>query len=186
LVKKAKEQDLDGMIMVDVGVSPTRAVVINSTRLMLFDATAGKPLYSSPPLKATVVETQREQGRGDELVDNLMEKFFAAVDEHFTMSELPEGLNQTNVTSRVQRLVESPPANPLETLAEVAFWREQDLITDETAEAAYVAILGAEGSKLMGEPAERKAAIQKLLPRAGTDRGAGGNGDGRRIGIGLP
>jgi hypothetical protein len=190
LLKKAKENDLDAVILVDVGVSPTRTVIINSTRLMLLNGATGKSLYASTPLKATVVETQREQGRGENLVSDLIEKFFAAVDEQFTLSELPAGLNQTNVTAQVQRLTASPPPNPLETLLEVAFWREQDLITDETAKAAYVAILGPDGAKLMGDMAERKAAIQKLLPksgdRTGDSGGSGASGEGRRIGIGLP
>lgn len=182
MLKKAKENEVDALVLVDVGVSPTRTVVINSTRLVLFNGATGESVHASKPLKATVVEQQREQGRGETLVSDLIEKFFEAVDQNFTLTELPAALNETNVTARVQKLTASPPANPLETLTEIAFWREQGLITDETAEAAYVAIIGEDGAKLMGNLAERKSAIEKYLPKS---KGAGATipGGGRRLGL---
>jgi hypothetical protein len=175
LINRAKQEQLDVLVIFDVNVSPTRTTVQNSTKIMLYDLSKGESLHASKILKNVVVEAARKDAKGDP-VEEVIERFFTVVDSTFKLEDLPAALNEGNVTARVQKLTDSPPTNKLATLLEIAFWQDRGLLSAENAQAATEKILGPAAS----DPAKRKAAIEKLLPKS-----VGAAGDpGRRLGIG--
>jgi hypothetical protein len=182
LIAKAKKEELDALVVFDINVSPTRTVIANNTKMMLLDLTKGESIHATKLLKNTAVEVARKEARGEDPVDEVIERLFAIVDSTYKLEEFPEALNEANVTTRVQKLTETPPANKLQTLLEIAFWQQRGLISPDTAKIAYEKILGPDGAKLAEEGAGRDAVVQKLLPKGGGVQ----PGSGKRLGIGVP
>lgn len=179
LVATAKKEGVDALIVYDIAVVPGRSFVTNNTKLLLYDINKAEPLlHTSKILKNTAVELARQDG--DDPVEDVMEKLMTAVDETFILADLPEALNEANVTARVNKLAETPPDNKLPLLVEIAFWQKRGLLSPENATIANEKILGPDGAKLAGTPEERMAVVMKLLPKSALKSVP------KRVGIGLP
>jgi hypothetical protein len=178
LQNKAKQEGLDGLVVFDIDVSASRTAVVNVTKMTVFNLNKKEPIYVSKQLKNIQVDKDRKEAKGGvDPVDDTFEKMFAAVDNVFKLDDVPETLSKESITAYVMKQVDAAPAHKLPLVLEIMFYQEKGLISPEDAKVAYEKLLGAEGAAITGTPAERKAAIDKLLPKGGV-----ANGGGKRLG----
>lgn len=181
LLAKAKEEGLDALILYEIKVEPTRTVVVNTTKLTIYDVTKGTETGGSKVIKTNVVEAARKEKKGVDPVDDAFEKLFASMDTTYKMGDLPANIMPVHIAARVTKLADSAPENRLPVLLEIAFYQTKGLITEEEMSAAFAKLLGPEVSKeLVGTPAERQKAIATLLPKASSPTVPGG---GKRLGL---
>jgi hypothetical protein len=151
---------------------------------MLMDVASGKSVHTSSKLNAVLVENIRKDGKKADPVEEVMEKFFDAVDKTYTLDDMPDA-PASAVAGRVAKLAEAKPDDVLETMVEIAYWHKKGLLKDAEALAAYEKLIGPEGAKLLSpSPFDRAEALAKVVPQAGAAGTA--TGGGKRLGLGSP
>lgn len=191
LLKKARAEGLDALIVFDVDVKATRTAVVNTTRLNLIEVSKNAALYTPLPLNAITVEKARQDGKADDPVDTAIEKFFEAVDSSLVLEDLPANLPAEAVAARVAKIASSSPESKLGTLVEIVFWQDQGLLDEAKAKEAFETLLGPEqGAKMAGSDDERREVIDRLLPRRAMEQTRpelrGTRGGGARLNINSP
>lgn len=184
LVEKAKQMDLDALIVFNVTVSKTRSSgktssMTKMTIINLQDSDK-EVVHNSKALKDTIVAGQKEKGQTPvkSLVDvAFKENADTRVDEDgvefgfFKAAELPSGLNAENVKNRVNHLVTGSGSHPLPTAIEILSYRQQGLVDDQLAIDSLNKIFGDDtiGSILVsGDQRARAKAIAVWVLQNGT------------------
>jgi hypothetical protein len=168
LLAKARQEGLELLVLLDVGVTTTRTQTINKTKFILLDVSTGKPHFTSRELNAYRIETLRKDPKNKEPdpVDDTVTRLADAIEKNYALSPLPAGLNAQSASNRVTKLAESKPDDMLETLAELTLYGYKQLVTPEQLKPAFEKLIGAaEGAKLVGPPVEQREALSKLLPK---------------------
>lgn len=186
LLAKAKEEELDALIVFAVGVQPSRTVVTNTTKMIVYDVAKGTEVFESKAIKATVVEIVRKEGKGNDPVDEMMEKFFATLDGNYKVGELPATATPDKAAIFANKLAESASANKLPILLAILFFQDKASMPAADAKVAFEKLMGPEiAVQLLGDVPSRQKAIAPLLPKLPAGPNApGGLGTGKRLGLG--
>jgi len=168
MLKIAKAQELDLLIMFDVDVAENKRnnTVSNTTRVVLYNVELGE-LVKDVPAKALnnlKVQQTREKESDKDPVDEAVAQFFKYIDDNFVMTPFPEGATKQHVQVRIDKLLASNDSQ-LQKLNEIRFYRSRNLISNEDVVANYYKILGpGEGKKLAtGSEAKKKEVLKKML-----------------------
>ena len=179
LEKKAREQDVDVLILYEVNVRrPGKTGVVgNSTkiRVTLVERPDDPPIYTTPALVNVEVASAREKDKEPDPVDDAIDKLMAKL-ESFTsptgqeltlkLGPMPENLTPQPVANRVTNLTSSKSDNPLRDLVEIKFFHSKKLINDQQFQEACKAILADKAEMLAkAKEAERREALTALLPK---------------------
>ena len=166
LVERARQQDLDVLLVFDVRASITRkGVPLNNTKMTLVDVTSGRDLFEGKGINNIQVNSERQKESATDPIVEAVNELFAVVDARLAMREMPD-LKATHAQRRVAKLVQSRAANPLPVLVEMHYYEARRLITTEQLAQAYQQLLGeAPGSMLAtGTADQREEAISRWLP----------------------
>jgi hypothetical protein len=173
LVEKAREQDLDVLLIFQVRASVTRkGVPMNNTKMLLYEVASGKQVFDGTNINNVQVSAQRQKGVAADGIEEATNELFEAADARFSMQEMPD-LNPEHALLRVGMLVGDdssspvPVTNPLPVLVEIHYYEARKLITTEQLVQAYQRLLGdGPGAKLAtGTADQRKDVIDRWLPR---------------------
>ena len=170
LVKKAKEQGVDVMVLFDVTVkvNTKTGLVNNDTKVILIDVAKRARLHTGRPLNNFKVQNARSASKEDGISKEI-DKMFEFIDNNLTMGPPPSQLTSAHITARVANLVSSKPIDPLPVLTEIRFWHRRNLLDDDALTAAFSQMLSPEiGEQLAtGTEDERKAIVKRWLPAGG-------------------
>jgi hypothetical protein len=174
LVDKAREQDLDVLLVFNVRASYTRkGVSMNNTKMLLYEVASGKQVFEGTNINNVQVSAQRQKGIAADAIEEAANELFEEADARFSMQEMPD-LKPEHALMRVGILVGDddsftavPVTNPLPVLAEIHYYEARKLITTEQLVQAYQKLLGdGPGAKLAtGTADQRKDVIDRWLPR---------------------
>lgn len=172
LLAKAKEEDLDVLVLFVVTVKPPNPktnLIINETTASLLDARTGKKLYNGKKFRNTDVQNDRKNGKDDGL-DKEVAKMFAYVDANLKLTDLPASLDSKGVLNRLRSLLKQPNSeNPLPVLAEIRMYNAKGLLSEKNLGVAYKEILGVDRARKLatGVEADKQSAIARWLPQDG-------------------
>ncbi len=164
----AQREGVDVLVTFDVQVKTVRNnQPYNTTTIVFKDMRSQEVLYSTPPLNNIRVELARRDPLQDDPVMDVVDKMSEYLDQHLSVTSIPVGISSENVAGRIAALRHPRHENPLPALAEVRFYRTQNLITAKQLADAYRVILGEEqGAQLAaGTEREKVQAIQQWLPK---------------------
>ncbi len=167
LINKAKKEGLDVLAVFEVTVTKnTRTgLVINDTKVVLFDVAKGEKLHIGKKLNNFKVQNSRKAGKDDGIAKEL-EKLFTYIDAELTMSPTPDVMTSEIIAKRVTSLVGLKTDNLLPVLTEIRFWHRRNLLDDDGLKKAFSDMLSPEiGEQLAtGTEDERKAIVKRWLP----------------------
>jgi hypothetical protein len=166
LVERARQQDLDVLLVFDVRASLTRkGVPLNNTKMTLVDVTSGRDMFEGKDINNIQIDAERQKESATDPVVEAVSELFAVVDARLAMREMPD-LKATHAQRRVAMLAQSRAANPLPVLVEMHYYEARRLITTEQLAQAYQQLLGeAPGAMLAtGTADQREEAISRWLP----------------------
>lgn len=162
LLEKAEQQELDLIYIFQVEISTVRRSrqPRNDTRVRLLRVGDGSSVAASKRLDSLAVNRSIDRG-DDKEVPAAVQALFRVFDESPPLEPLPEAVTTKILTERrLPALVDEKDRSALERLAEIKFYRLQDLLTAEDVQLAFAEILD-----------QRQA---KVLLAAGGSGGAGG------------
>jgi hypothetical protein len=168
LLDRAREQELDVVVMFQVDVSENRrnGIINNTTRTVLYDVAKREPVKDTPAraLNNMRVQNDREKRPDRDPVPEVAEQLFTFIDEHLAMRDMPKGINAENTLRRVGQLLQSE-APVWERLNEVRFYRSRNLLSQSDLEKAFERMLGEKlGPQLArGNADKKKEAIASLI-----------------------
>lgn len=165
LMQKAQSANYDMLLVFDVSIEQKRQrAVQNETRVRLFKPKDKKPMKSTELLNSN--EVGRKLDTESNLIEKAMKGLFAKITEVATMTDMPTEFTSETIKKRVEILVEDKTRKPLESLFEIKYWNQKQLLSDEDLKAAYGKLLtGDEANKLLtGDEKERLAVIKKYAP----------------------
>lgn len=171
LLKLAKEAELDALCVFNVNVVVVRRTqqISTTTKIQVYNVADGKKAYElkKPTLNNIAVQVARanENSRGDDPVDEAMEKVFEHIDGNWRIAQMPT-LQQEHALGRIGALLGETHENPLPVLAEIRMYHTQGLIEDNHLLLAYQRKLGNDqlGSTLAtGTEEEKKQAVDEWL-----------------------
>lgn len=167
LIARAKKEEVDALVIFAIKVEPLATKVNNTTRLALYEFTKGSKLGESRPLKATAVEVfRKENEKGTDPVEELMQKFFTLVDNNFKLGDLPTSATPDKMILHAGKLAESKPGNKLPIMVAIAYYQDQGSLPADAIAAAYGKLTDeTTGQQLVGSPDERKKAMADMLPK---------------------
>ena len=180
LVEKAKQMDLDALIVFNVTVSKTRSSgktssMTKMTIINLQDSDK-EVVHNSKALKDTIVADQKEKGITP--VKSAVDAAFKNnADLQFKAAELPPVLTDDkekgmeHVKKRVNNLVANPGNHPLPVAIEILSWHQQGLVDDQLAIDSLNTIFGDDtiGAALVsGDQRARAKAIAGWVLQNGT------------------
>ncbi len=168
LVQRAHSLGLDVLILFNVTVRQSKTDErTNLTTLRMIDLRSGSDdyVYKGRQLKDTDVEEALKDDR--DLVNIELDRAFKDfADNEYRASEMPEGLNESNVEKRVDTVLSQDNSNPLPAAVEIVRFYRRDLLSTEFTEKALNKLFNSEnGNNLLStDTAERIAVIAKWLP----------------------
>jgi hypothetical protein len=169
LAHLAQREGVDILVTFDVQVKTVGKTnqPHNTTTIIFKDMRSQSVLYSTTPLNNIRVDLARRDPLQVDPVIVVVEKLSEFLDQQLSVTSLPVGISPENVSGRIAALSHPRHENPLPVLAEVRFYRTQNLITVKQLADAYLAILGEEpGAQLAaGTDREKIAAIKRWLPK---------------------
>lgn len=175
LVKIAQENGIDALCVFSVTVSfiPRKNLVANKVEIQLYNVTNGKKEYESDELANLFVQAERakENARGGDPVDKLLEELFQEIDDKWKLAALPSLQDPENVALFRDRWaqLQEPGENPLAALAEIRMYhtRMPEVIQASHMLAAFQGKTNDHSGSMLatGTEAERKQVIQPWLPR---------------------
>lgn len=168
LVKTAKKEGFDGLVVFEVAVSVNRrnGTVNNECKAKLVNLSDGKPIIGSKVLKNTEVQKELAKSDGDGGVEKVMQPILDKLDEKFSLNDLPSVITAEVIKSkRLGTLISDRSKLKLDALMEVKLYQEKGFLTDGEVEVAFDAILGSDvAAKLVsGSEEEKAAAAEKLI-----------------------
>ncbi|MDP7020416.1 MAG: hypothetical protein QGG36_31750 [Pirellulaceae bacterium] len=175
LLEKAQEQQLHLVFIFSTDVTEAKnGLVINNTSVKLYDARTGKEYRDSakkPAPKITLnnykvqLERAKENRRGDDPVDAELKDLFEFVDANFKLAAMPSGLTADNVKSRLGRLIEAKPSNPLPLLSEARFYQAKGLLTSGDFSKTAIAVVGRDKAQaiVQGSASDKRKALAAWL-----------------------
>jgi len=170
LLELAKKAELNVLCVFNVTVTVVRRTQQISTnyKIQVYNVADGKDTYRmKKTLKNIAVQVDRanENRRGDDLVDEAMEKLFEHLDSDWRLARMPE-LQQEHALGRIGALLKETHENPLAVLAEIRMYHTRGLIQDNHLLLAYQRKLQNDqfGTELAtGTEEERKQVIAEWL-----------------------
>ena len=172
LMKKAWQDGYDGLMLfeVTIGVNRTYNFVLNDTMVRVVQPNAVpkdvKRIYVSKSFNNIQFAKTKAKGEPDGLSEAI-EKIIKGTEEGLALQSFPAALTPEIIaTKRIPTLVKDTDVSVLDRLSEVNLYYYKGFI-DETRKAdAFEQIAGQPGRVIAtGSPAERLAAIEKLLER---------------------
>jgi hypothetical protein len=168
LVQRARSLGLDVLILFNVSVRQSKSDErTNLTTLRMIDLRSDSDdfVYKGRQLKDTDVEEALKDDR-DLVKSELDRAFNDFADNEYKASEMPEGLNESNVEKRVDKILSQDHSNPLPAALEIVRFYRRDLLSTEFTEKALNQLFDSEtGNNLLStDVAERLAVISKWLP----------------------
>jgi hypothetical protein len=166
MLEKARSQGLDLLAVFDVSVSvSSRDEAKNATMLTVYDVKSGEKLVSTRRLNHLAYAKAIEDGRPNQIEEELDSVFQEGVDKTHKSEALPE-LTSDVAQRRIENLLKQEHSNPLPVLAEIRQYFALDLISQADFVAAAEALIGGENARKLvdGDVEEREAALKKWLP----------------------
>jgi hypothetical protein len=176
LLKRTQENGADVLLIVQVtSLLTTKGQLNTGLELELVEPQSGALLKKSKEVNNLEYFFSKENPRNKDPVETSLDEFFKYVVDNLYLQAMPQ-LAPEHVARRVGAITAQSHDKPLSLLAEILYYRNQKLMTDEQFAAACAALLGAEdGERLAAGPADQKKQIlDKLLdaaPNAGVQPG---------------
>jgi hypothetical protein len=151
LLEKAEQQELDLIYIFQVEISTVRRSrqARNDTRVRLLRVGDGSSVAASKRLDSLAVNRSIDRG-DDKEVPAAIQALFRVFDESPLLEPLPEAVTAKVLTERrLPALVAETDRSALERLAEIKFYRLQDLLTAEDVERAFAEILDQQRAKVL-------------------------------------
>jgi hypothetical protein len=171
----AQAEGLDLAIVIEVTVLSGRGDQARAVaEVSLRDVVADRPLWHfKKKLNKNLVDPKKKSG--SDLIDEAVGETMKAIDDTIRLEEFGQ-ITPVQAATRAENLVKqaTDPSKPvtaenkLPVLFELRFYAAKKLLTDEQLKGFYEKLLGNadEGKKLAtGTPAERRAAVNNLLPQ---------------------
>ncbi len=175
LIEQARQASADLLVLFHVKVSFNRQnrLITNNTTVELIDVTTGRTIPRSKTSAVNNLKVQQyrmdDNPKGDDPVEQAIDKIFAVIDEELLLSPMPAGLQPQHVQTRLISLFQATERpNMLQLLDEVRLYHAKDLLTDEHLRIAYEQLVGADkASQLLStDVGARLAAVREYLPPA--------------------
>jgi len=166
LLAKAKEQDLDVMLLFAVKIAPGKNnIVRNETTVTLLDVRSSKKLHTAKKLTNLDVQAARKANK-DDGIEREVGRLFGYVDSNLKLKALPSALDSDNVLKRVKSLFGSSSTNKLPILAEIRMYNVKGLLKDQHLGIAYERVLGVDFGRMLttGSLADKTRALKRWLP----------------------
>ena len=168
---RAAAEGIDAVLLFDVQVvSVTKVKLVrNTTTLQLYDVASRRKIQSTSALVNILMQNEREKAKKEKKPDPLdtaIEKVILRLDMSYKMRKMPPTLTADWVESnRLVPLVSDKPSNPLRALAEVMFYHQYDLCSDEDRKIAFELLVGPQiADKLLnGSKQDKLAAVDVYL-----------------------
>ncbi|MHB8972408.1 MAG: hypothetical protein ACYC4N_18360 [Pirellulaceae bacterium] len=175
LLEKAADQGIDVLVVYEIEVNENQKtnLVVNETRIVVYDVAKGEDLEKSKPLNNIAIQKLRaenEKKDEEDPVTACFAKLFKMLDDDpekgLKMREIPAEIKPEHVESRVAAILAREDIARLPALAEIKFFHHRGLVSDGLLTKSFQKVLGeAEGAKLAtGTEAERLEVIGTLLP----------------------
>jgi hypothetical protein len=165
LLERSRECGVDVLLVVRVSSLLTAKGQLNtSIEMELVDGQSGNMLKKSKEVNNLEYFFAKENPRAKDPVEESLDDFFKYVAENLQLQAMPE-LQPVHAAGRVGVIVAEERPKPLSLLAEMLYYRNQKLISDEQLAAACGKLIGeAEGKQLVsGRPEEKKFVLDRLL-----------------------
>lgn len=142
MLEQARIHGLDLLALFDVSVTvSSRDVPKNTTRLVIYNVKTGDKVVEASPLN-NIAYAKAEAGGRDNQIEAQLDKIFQeTADKDFKAAAFPE-FGPDVAAKRVSSLAGEQTDNPLPPLAEMKYYLENDLISEEDFVAAAGELIG--------------------------------------------
>jgi hypothetical protein len=169
LVDRARDDGADVLLILEVSslLIPSNGVLNTSIVMEAVEPKSGAMLRKSREVNNLAYFVSKQKPGAKDPVDDMVDDFFQYVVDNLYLQPMPP-LTPANVEGRIAAVTSQSQPEPLKLLAELLYYRNQDLATNEQLIAAYGALLESpeDGQRLVsGQPAEKKKVLEGLLNR---------------------
>ncbi len=162
MLRKAREQDLDLLIHFDVVVRPARLDQQYDARCRIIDVASGNNLVTTGSInRQEVLSNARTRDNATVLVQ-MLRPAWQNFDERAKLVPLP-ALKPEQALARVSSLLGQPRPGTLANLAEITYYHQRKLISQEQYEAAMHIAAGEDGLRLTHAPPEQRREVVRRL-----------------------
>lgn len=165
LVRKAKNEGLDGLILIEHRASIVRSTgaTTSQTTVKFFTAADGKEKASTAQLGYATVANQVSDGKDP--VGKELSSLLTKVDRFVAVGEMPP-LTEELAKARLESIAETSKNDPIPFVNEVNYYLQKGWLIEEDAQAFIIRVLGEPAALALwsGDFDKQKTALGRWIP----------------------
>ncbi|MBL8889368.1 MAG: hypothetical protein JNL67_05285 [Planctomycetaceae bacterium] len=165
LVRKAKNEGLDGLIVIEHSASVVRSTgaTTSQTTVKYFSSSDGKEKAATAQLSYATVANQVAENKDP--VGKELKNLFAKIDRLIAVAEMPQ-LTAEQAKGRLDSIVASSKNDPLPFVNEVNYYLQKGWLIEDDAQALIIQALGEPAALAIwsGDFEKQKSALGRWLP----------------------
>lgn len=165
LVRKAKNEGLDGLILIDHRASVVRSTgaTTSQTTVKFYTCDDGKEKASTAQLGYATVANQVKEGKDP--VGKELKSLFTKIDRLVAVGEMPT-LTEELAKGRLESILGASKSEPLPFVNEVNFYLQKGWLNEDDAQAFVIKALGESAALELwsGDFEKQKSALGRWLP----------------------